>query len=155
MCLFPIQVRQSYSQVSHSHYAGTWNPDTGANTQGIERAWLDTKGWYKRSRWNRVYLQSHLDEASYSRIRTPETRSGTLFGAFLNYLGHWEQNHWTTTDKPRNMSPCRKPMEHVVVLSVKHEVHKICSSVQIDATQILLQSVGSNRLRWWWSNVFD
>ena len=35
---------------SVNHSENFVDPDTGAHTQGIERAWLNAKGWYKRSR---------------------------------------------------------------------------------------------------------
>ena len=77
-----------YVHQSLNHSENFVDPDTGAHTQGIERAWLDAKGWYKSYRGNKVYLQSHLDEAAYCSLRSPGTRNGTLFGAFLNYMGH-------------------------------------------------------------------
>ena len=80
-----------YVHQSVNHFENFIDPDTGAHTQGIERAWLDAKGWYKRSRGNKVYQQSHLDEAAYRRLRSPETRRGTLFGAFLNDMSHIDE----------------------------------------------------------------
>ena len=77
-----------YVHQSVNHSENFVDPDPGAHTQGIERAWLHAKGWYKRSRGNGVYLQSHLDEEAYRRLRSPETCNGTLFGAFLNDKGH-------------------------------------------------------------------
>ena len=74
-----------------NHSENFVDPVTGVHTQEIERTWIDAKGWYKRSRGNGVYLQNHLDEATYRRLRSPETRNGTLFGAFLNDIGHWNQ----------------------------------------------------------------
>ena len=76
-----------YVHQSVNHSENFLDPDTGAHTQGIEHSWLGAEVWYKRSRGNRVYLQSHLDEAAYNVLRPPETRSGTLFGAFLNDMG--------------------------------------------------------------------
>ena len=77
-----------YMHHSVNHSENFADPDTGVHTQEIECAWLDAKGWYTRSRGNRVYLQSHLDETAYRRLSSPETRCGTLLGTFLNDMGH-------------------------------------------------------------------
>ena len=60
--------------------------DTGVNTQKIERAWVDAKSWYKRARGNRMYLQSHLDEAAWRKLRSLERNDKRLFAAFLDDL---------------------------------------------------------------------
>ena len=61
-------------------------PTTSVHRRGIECAWVDAKEWYKRARGNRVYLQSHLNEASWSKLRSPETDQKRLFLAFMEYL---------------------------------------------------------------------
>ncbi len=80
-----------YSLDGYTHQTGNQsknyvNPNSRVHTLGIERAWLDAKSWYKRARGNRTYLQRHLNEAAWRKLRTKETRDGTLFSAFLNDL---------------------------------------------------------------------
>ena len=71
----------SHRSVYHSkHFVDSV---TGVHTQGIERARLDAKSWYKRARGNRVYLQSHLDEASWRKLRDPGQSDRLLFYTFL------------------------------------------------------------------------
>ncbi len=41
------------------------DPDTGARTQAIERAWVEVKAWWCRARGTRAQLQSHLDAISW------------------------------------------------------------------------------------------
>ena len=74
----------THQQVSHSEYFA--DPNAGVNMQGIERAWLDDKSWYKRARGNRTYLKYHLDEAAWRRLRSAEKSDGTLFQAFMKDL---------------------------------------------------------------------
>ena len=54
-----------YVHQSVNHSQNFVDPDTGAHTQGIKRAWLDAKCWYKCFRGNKAYLQSHLKNAKW------------------------------------------------------------------------------------------
>lgn len=58
-------------------------PDTGCNTQKIDRARLDLKDWYRWGRGNRQNLQIHLDFAAWRRFRSSAITNKTLFDAFL------------------------------------------------------------------------
>ena len=60
------------------------DPETGVNTQRIERAWRIAKCWYRRANGNRRYLQSHLDEAAYRKLRSSDSTGRTLFELLLN-----------------------------------------------------------------------
>lgn len=60
------------------------NPETGYHTQGVERAWSDAKAWLKRARYPSRYLQSHLDEIAWRKLRS--RTEGGLFIAFLSEL---------------------------------------------------------------------
>ena len=51
----------------------------GTHTQGIERAWIDAKALYKRSRGNRKLLQGHLDEAAWRKLIAISETEGDLF----------------------------------------------------------------------------
>ena len=72
---------------SVNHRENYVDPVTGAHTQGVERAWLDSKAWYRASRGNRTLLQSHLDESAWRQLRSPERDAGSLFTAFLRDIG--------------------------------------------------------------------
>ena len=51
-----------YQKVNHSKkYV---DHSTGANTKGIERAWLQAKDLHKRESGSRVYLRRNLGEAA-------------------------------------------------------------------------------------------
>ena len=67
-----------------NHSENFVDPNSGVNTQGIERAWLEAKEWYKRSRGSRKHLQSHLDEAAWRCLRSKEAKNGKLFSAFMD-----------------------------------------------------------------------
>ena len=73
-----------HGKVDHSE--NFMDPNTGVHTQGIERAWLDAKDWYKSARGNRKYLQSHLDKVSWRKLRAHHKHQNTLFAAFLQDL---------------------------------------------------------------------
>ncbi len=55
---------EGYTHQSVNHSENFVDLTTGVHTQGIELVWLEANSWYKRSRGNRTYLQSHLDEAA-------------------------------------------------------------------------------------------
>lgn len=57
--------------------------ESSANTQGIERAWVDVKAFFKRSRGNTVLLQSHLDEVAWRNLHRSESNSLDLIETFL------------------------------------------------------------------------
>ena len=73
-----------HGNVNHSE--NFVDPNTGVHTQGLERAWLDAKDWYKSARGNMKYLQSHLDEVSWRKLRAHHKHQNTLFTAFLQDL---------------------------------------------------------------------
>ncbi len=75
-----------YTHQKVNHSENFVDPETGVHTQGMERAWVDAKEWYKRARGNRKYLQSHVNEASRRKLRASDRDRGTLFAAFLNDL---------------------------------------------------------------------
>ena len=78
----------SHGYVHHSvnHKENYVDPDTGTHTQGIGRAWVDAKQWYKSSRGSRALLQSHLSEAACSKLRADDKKQNKLFNYFLNDL---------------------------------------------------------------------
>ena len=77
---------EGYIHEKVNHSENFVAPGTGVHTQGIERAWVDAKVWYKRARGNRVYLQSHLDEAAWRKLRSSELNQKRLFLTFLEDL---------------------------------------------------------------------
>ena len=72
-----------YHHKTVNHSQNYVNPISKAHTQGIERAWIDAKSWYRRSRGNRQMLQSHLNEASWRKLRSRSAAAGTLFSTFI------------------------------------------------------------------------
>ena len=73
----------NFHHATVNHKENFVDPETGVNTQRIERAWRDAKAWYKRANGNLRYLQGHLDEAAYRKLRKADTTGQTLFQLFL------------------------------------------------------------------------
>ena len=71
-----------HETVNHSqHFV---DPDPGCHTQRIERPWIECKAWWHETRGNKQLLRSHLEEASWGRLRSNERSSGDLFEVFLH-----------------------------------------------------------------------
>ncbi len=47
--------------IYETHYV---DPITGIHTQAVERAWVEVRAWWRRTRGNRTHMQSHLDAMS-------------------------------------------------------------------------------------------
>ena len=73
----------NYIHETANHKENYVDPVTKSMTQSMEHTWLDSKSWSKKSRGNRVYLQEHLDEIAWRRLRSLKKRNGALFQAFL------------------------------------------------------------------------
>ena len=74
---------ESFHHATVNHKENFADPETGANTQRIERAMRDAKAWYKLANGNRRYLQGHLDEAAYRKLRRADTTGQNQFQLFL------------------------------------------------------------------------
>ena len=74
--------KNGYIHQSVNHKKHYVDPITKGHTQGVERAWLDCKIWFKIARASRTLLQSHLYEASWRRLRSERSTNCTLFEAF-------------------------------------------------------------------------
>ena len=71
-----------HQSVNHKkHYV---DPITKVHTQGVERAWLDCKIWFKTARGSRALLQSHLYRASWRKLQSERSANCTPFEAFLS-----------------------------------------------------------------------
>lgn len=77
-----------YVHQTVNHSKNYVDPETGAHTQGIERAWVDAKRWYKRAGGSRKFLQGHLDEAAWRKLRGIGNQNRTLLESFLIDLGN-------------------------------------------------------------------
>ena len=72
---------EGYHHETVNHSENYVNPVTGFNTQGVERSWVDAKAMLKKSRHPSNYLQSHLDEVAWRKMK--EGEGGCLIEAFL------------------------------------------------------------------------
>ena len=75
-----------YVYYSVNHKENYVDTDTGNHTQGVEKAWVDAKQWYKSSRGSRALLQNHLTEAAWRKPRADDKKQKKLFNSFLNGL---------------------------------------------------------------------
>ena len=74
-------ISMGFQHATVNHTENFVDPETGVNTQIIERSWKEGKLWLKRVRRPSHLLQSHLDEVAW-RMNTKNHPSG-LLGAFL------------------------------------------------------------------------
>lgn len=79
-------MRAGFQHGTLNHKKYFVGPNTGAHTQSIERHWVDLKTWLQRARRPNHLIQSHLDEISYSELRSNSelSREFLLDGARLN-----------------------------------------------------------------------
>ena len=54
------------------------NISTGARIQGVERSWIEVRAWWRRSRGNRVNLQSHVDSIFWRLLHKDKQNSMDL-----------------------------------------------------------------------------